>query len=144
MHVAGFSGLARVRGWVALGLRLALAAAFVMLLAEPRSVRTHDALSVVFVLDISDSIGQGTTDSALEFVAKMASEKPPDDAAGLIVFGRNASVEMPPRKLYLFEAINSRIDRDATNLEQALSLGAAMLPEEYRGRIILISDGTQT
>ncbi|MEQ9071458.1 MAG: hypothetical protein RLO18_32285, partial [Gimesia chilikensis] len=31
-----------------------------------------------------------------------------------------------------------------TNLEQTLSLAAAMLPEENRGRIVLISDGTET
>ncbi|KPJ51650.1 MAG: hypothetical protein AMS16_07635, partial [Planctomycetes bacterium DG_58] len=32
----------------------------------------------------------------------------------------------------------------ATNLEKGLSLAAAMLPEENQGKIVLISDGTQT
>src|SRR4029079_8202296 len=40
--------------------------------------------------------------------------------------------------------LNSLIDKEATNLEQGLSLAAAMLPEETQGRIVLISDGTQT
>ena len=60
------------------------------------------------------------------------------------MFGRNAAVELPPRASFPFEAINSQIDRDGTNLEQGLSLAAAMLPEEKQGRIVLVSDGSQT
>ena len=39
---------------------------------------------------------------------------------------------------------NARINRDATNMEQALSLAAALIPEDVRGRIVLISDGNET
>ena len=41
-------------------------------------------------------------------------------------------------------SINAHVDRGATNIEQALSLSAAMLPEENAGRIVLISDGAAT
>ncbi|MGH7127400.1 MAG: VWA domain-containing protein, partial [Planctomycetaceae bacterium] len=147
MHVAGAHGLGRIRGTVSLATRLLLVGLFVMLLAEPRAVRTRDSLSVVYALDISDSIDQASTDAALEFVAATVHDKPQDDEAGLIVFGRNASVELPPRMSFPLEEsihLNSRIDRDATDLEQALSLSAAMLPEENPGRVVLISDGTAT
>ena len=144
MHVAGQGGLSRVRGTVALVVRLCLVGLFAMLLAEPRAIRSSDKLSVVYVLDISDSIGEASTDSALEFVTQTVTEKPEQDEAGLVVFGRNAAVELPPRITFPFEAINSRIDRDATNLSASLSLAAAMLPDENRGRIVLISDGIQT
>ena len=147
MHLAGYGGLTRLRGLLALMTRLVLLGAFVMLMAEPRAVRVRDVLSVVYALDISDSIdpsGEGSTDTALSFIARTVKDKPLKDEAGLIVFGGNAAVELPPRKSYPFEAINSRIDRDATNLEHSLSLAAAMLPEENRGRIVLISDGTET
>lgn len=144
MQVAGYSGLTRGRGWIALTVRLCLVGLFVLLMAEPRAVRTKDTLSVIYAVDISDSIGEAATDAALRFVMETAVKKPQKDEAGLIVFGRNAAVELPPRISFPFEAINSRVDRDATDLEQALSLAAAMLPEETLGRIVLISDGTQT
>ena len=144
MHMAGAAGLSPLRGLAALVTRLLLIGLFVMLLAEPRAVRTRDVLSVVYAVDISDSIGDDTTDEALQFVAKTAVGKPKTDEIGLVVFGRNSAVEMPPRTSYPFEAINSRIDRDATDLEKALALSAAMLPERNAGRIVLISDGTQT
>lgn len=144
LHVAGYGGMGRIRGEIALLIRLAFVGAFVMLLAEPRAVRSNDTLSVVYTLDVSDSIGERSTDAALGFVTRTVSAKPPKDEAGLIVFGRDASVELPPRMSFPFEMINSRIDREATNLEQALSLSAAMLPAQTKGRIVLISDGTMT
>ena len=148
MHFAGFSGLNRFRGQLALQTRLVLAGLFVMLLAEPRAVRTQDTLSVIYAIDISDSIGESSIQEALAFVARTVSEKPTEDEAGLIVFGRNAAVELPPMTTVPVEGdsifFNSIIDRDATNLEKSLSLAAAMLPEEKRGRIVLVSDGTQT
>src|SRR5690606_31876854 len=33
---------------------------------------------------------------------------------------------------------------DETNLEQALALAAALLPEDVRGRIVLLGDGSET
>ncbi|MFK7776713.1 MAG: VWA domain-containing protein [Gimesia sp.] len=144
LSVAGYGGLSKGRALAALISRLVMLGLFVMLIAEPRSVRTRDVISVVYAVDLSDSIGESSVDSALEFVTKTVTEKPQDDEAGLVVFGRNSAVELPPRVSFPFEALNSRIDRDATNLQQTLSLAAAMLPEENRGRIVLISDGTET
>lgn len=144
LSVAGYGGLSRGRALAALLTRLVMLGLFVTLIAEPRSVRVRDVISVVYAVDLSDSIGERSVDEALEFVTKTVTEKPPMDEAGLVVFGRNSAVELPPRMSFPFEALNSRIDRDATNLEQTLSLAAAMLPEENRGRIVLISDGTET
>ena len=152
LHVAGGSGLGRTRGVVALWTRLALIGLFVMLLAEPRAVRTSDVVAVMYTVDISDSVGRETDDEnaqdqALQFVASTMSKKPEGDQAGLVVFGRNSAVELPPAEVTPLEdgiLLNSLIDRDATNLEQSLSLAAAMLPAENRGRIVLISDGTET
>jgi uncharacterized membrane protein len=145
LHLAGYSGLSRQRAMLSLWVRFTLAAVFVMVLAEPRAVKTRDVISVVYALDVSDSIGDASVDAALEFVAKQVQEKPEQDEAGLVVFGGTAAVELPPRTSFPFEGVvASRVQRDATNIEQSLSLAAAMLPEENRGRIVLISDGTST
>ncbi len=152
LHAVGGSGLGRVRGALALWTRLSLIGLFVMLLAEPRAVRTSDVVAVMYTVDISDSVGResdedNAQDQALRFVASTMSQKPEGDQAGLVVFGRNAAVELPPAEATPLEEgilLNSLIDRDATNLEQSLSLAAAMLPAENRGRIVLISDGTET
>src|SRR5438445_6484875 len=79
LSVAGYAGLGRARSLVALEVRLALAGLFVILLAEPRAVRTSDQLSVVYALDISDSISDPSTNAALKFIARTATSKPPKD-----------------------------------------------------------------
>ncbi|OGV75032.1 MAG: hypothetical protein A3K19_14795 [Lentisphaerae bacterium RIFOXYB12_FULL_65_16] len=144
LHVTGFSGLAGARSLIALLTRFALLGVLIMLLADPRAVRKSDALSVVYALDMSDSVGDKAADMALTFITRTVTEKPEKDEAGLVVFGRDAAVELPPRTTFPFEAVNCRLARDATNLEKGLSLAAAMLPEQNEGRIVLISDGTQT
>jgi Ca-activated chloride channel homolog len=144
MQMAGHAGLSPMRGAISSLLRLTLVGLFVMVLAEPRGIRSSDALSVMYAVDLSDSIGSGSTDAALKLVTETVSKKPERDSAGLIVFGRNAAVELPPRLTFPLEAVNSRVERDATNIAKSLSLAGAVLPEENPGRIVLITDGVQT
>jgi Ca-activated chloride channel homolog len=148
MYITGYCGLPRRRATIAFLIRMLLVGVFAFALAEPRAVRTSDILSVVYAIDMSDSIGENSTDAALQFLAKTVTQKPEKDQAGLVVFGRNAAAELPPRQSFPFDSesvsINSRVDRDATNIEQALSLAGAMLPEDNLGRIVLVSDGTAT
>lgn len=148
LHAAGYAGLGRFRSLLALAVRLVLAGLFVMLLAEPRAVRTSDELAVIYAVDISDSVSDASTVKALEFVARTATAKPTKDSAGLVVFGKNAQAEFPAAKTVPLEAqnviVNSVIDKESTNIEQGLSLAAAMLPEDKQGRLVLISDGMQT
>lgn len=142
----GNGGLRGFRRQFSLWIRFALVGLFAALMADPRSVRTQDVVSVVYAVDVSESVGE-TIEGALSFVAETVTKKPTDDEAGIVVFGRNAAVELPPRKVFPMDTagiINSMIDKDATNLEQTLSLASAMLPDETRGRIVLISDGVET
>ncbi|MHC4502055.1 MAG: VWA domain-containing protein, partial [Planctomycetota bacterium] len=148
MHVASASGLARARAVTALMVRFVLIGVFVMFLARPRAARKSDVLAVMYAVDLSDSIGERAKTAALGFVARTVTGKPEKDKAGLAVFGRDAAVELPPRVSFPLEGesvqLNSRIARDGTNLERALSLSLACIPEEDQGRIVLVSDGTQT
>jgi uncharacterized membrane protein len=144
-HLGGYNGLTRGRAFSALWVRLCVVGVFVMLMAEPRSVRTTDIVSVVYTVDVSDSIGDSKVDEALAFITAQVYEKPPEDEAGIVVFGGTAAVELSPNKAFVFEGVvSSQVQRDATDIDQALSLAAAMLPEEHTGRIVLIGDGTAT
>ena len=143
-HVAGYHGLNGFRSLQALWMRFLVATTLVLVLAEPRAVRGSDSLALVYALDVSDSVGDGSRDAALEFVARTVSERPEGDEAGLIAFGRDAAVELAPNPTFPFEALNTRLAKDGTSLEKGLSLAGAMLPHEQPGRIVLISDGTAT
>ena len=144
LHIGGFSGLSRRRGIIALFVRMGIAGVFIMLLADPRAVRVSNDLTIIYALDISNSIGEDAKNEALSFITGTALQKPEDDRAGLVVFARNSAVELPPRLAFPFEEINTQLAQDGTNLEKGLSLAAAMLPEDTFGRIVFVSDGTAT
>ena len=145
LHTAGYCNLSGSRARLAVASRFALLAVFILVFADPRMVRKDEHMSVMFVVDHSDSIIGPMTDSALEYVVKIAGEKPERDEIGLMFFGRDAAVELPPSLSLPYEgAISVDIDRDGTNIAKALSLAAAMLPPENQARIVLVSDGVAT
>ena len=144
LHVAGFGTFHRVRAEAALAVRLVATGLLVLGLADPSAVRKSDRLSVMFALDVSDSIGEAAAGEAMNFVLETVKDKPARDEAGLVAFGRDAGVELPPRTAFPYEALNLRIGRDGTHLEKALRLAAAVSPEGQPARIVLISDGVQT
>ncbi|NQU39786.1 MAG: VWA domain-containing protein [Lentisphaerae bacterium] len=142
--LCGRSGVVGLAAVVALWIRLTLAGVLIMALAEPRAVRTNEEMVVVYALDVSDSIGDDVLTRAMAFMSRTVQGKPERDKAGLVVFGRRAGVELPPRESFPFEAINVRVPRDGSNLERALALSSAMLPDSSAGRIVLLSDGAET
>jgi uncharacterized membrane protein len=144
LHQRGRHGLSGARSATAVFLRLILSGVLVLLLAEPRAVRKSDRLAIMYALDMSDSVGEATRERALSFIVNSVQQKPEKDLAGLVVFGRDAAVELPPRVSFPFDTVNVRVARDGTSLERALSLAGAMLPDDHAGRILLISDGTET
>jgi uncharacterized membrane protein len=143
-QTAGYSGLSGTRATVALLVRLSVLGVFILALAEPRVVWKTDGLALVYALDVSDSIGEKVSDQSLSYILKTAGAKPEKDEAGLVVFGRDAAVELPPRLSFPFEVINARVAKDGTDLAKALSLAAAVVPEDKQGRIVLASDGVET
>ena len=146
MHTGGYSGLSPTRAQIALVTRLLLLCLFVGLLAEPRSVRKDERLAVMFAVDQSASIVPQSTNQALEFVTNTYQKKPEKDEAGLLFFGRNAAVELPPSPSLTYEnqIVSVHIERDGTDLAKALALSAAMLPPGRQSRIVLMSDGVAT
>ncbi len=70
-----------------------------------------------------------------------------EDRAGLIIFGREASIEFPPldENLPAIERPESYLGKsDATNLEAALKLAQASFPENSARRVVILTDGNET
>ncbi|MGK0188407.1 MAG: putative membrane protein [Verrucomicrobiales bacterium] len=146
MALQGFSGLGKVRSNMALIVRLTVLGLLAATLAEPRAVRTSTSLSAMYTLDVSDSMGRSVSIAAMEFIQRTASNRRDEDAVGMVAFGSNAAVELPPRSAFPLESletINSVVGKDGTDLAKALSLSAAMLPDDAEGRIVLLSDGSE-
>jgi uncharacterized membrane protein/Mg-chelatase subunit ChlD len=137
------SGMGRFRRTLAILLRSAVVACIVVALAEPQAVRISSRLTTIFLLDASQSIPQEWQARALEFFnAANERQKPPDDLSGLIAFGKDARVEVPPSSNPAPTlAIENTIDGENTDLAAALKLALASFPEDTARRLVVLSDG---
>ncbi|HVT30614.1 MAG TPA: VWA domain-containing protein [Lacipirellulaceae bacterium] len=142
------SGLGRWRRLMALALRSLVFLLIVAALAEMQYQRTSDKLTVIYLLDESLSIPEARRDAMISYVnASMREQRNADknDRAGVIVFGRNAEVEVPPIDftIQLGRRIESLLDREYTNLAGAMQRAMSMFPHDTAKRIVLVTDGNQ-
>jgi hypothetical protein len=80
-------------------------AMLVSALAGVRAVRSTSEQSVVFVLDVSDSIPKTKRDAALSYINNALKYVKPAQKVGLIVFGGDASVEIAPSNVKKIDRI---------------------------------------
>jgi uncharacterized membrane protein/Mg-chelatase subunit ChlD len=140
------SGLGRVRKWIVLLLRSAVFALIVAALAEIQWVRTNDNLTVIYLLDQSLSIPPQRREAMIQFVNEAVRQhRKGGDRVGVIVFGREAVIEMPPfdESVQLSTQVESPLDPESTNLAGAIKLAQATFPEDAAKRIVIVSDGNQ-
>jgi Mg-chelatase subunit ChlD/uncharacterized membrane protein len=134
------------RRWVALFLRGAVLTLVVLALAEAQIVRTSDRLTVIYLLDQSLSIPAERRQAMTELVnAEIREHRKGKDRVGVVVFGRDAAIEIPPfdDNVQLAQAIESIVDPEYTSLAGAMKLAQALFPEDAAKRIVLVSDGNQ-
>jgi uncharacterized membrane protein len=129
---------------VALLVRTTLLVALVFALAGFRLVLPVDRLATVFVLDLSDSVGNAGRSDALAFLRETLAERPESDVAGIVAFGKDALVERLPADLEEIDRIASAPVRSATDVGAALRLASALFPDDAQKRIVLLSDGNDT
>ena len=143
------SGLDKSRRLTALLLRSVVFIAIVLALAEAQIVRSTDRLTVIYLLDQSLSIPEDQRRAMIQFVNTSIArhrDAKRDDRAGVIVFGREASVEVPPidDEVPVPMTIESLLDRNHTDLSGGMKMALAMFPHDAAKRIVLVSDGNET
>lgn len=144
------SGLGPVRRWLALVLRSLVLLWIVMALAGIQWIWSSERQTVIYVLDQSDSIPSAKRQLMLRYAIESVKSHRRErrfDRAGLIVFGKEASIEIPPldENLPPLSKPESYFGTtDATNLEGAMKLAAASFLEDSAKRIVVLTDGNQT
>ncbi|MFP5342741.1 MAG: VWA domain-containing protein [Candidatus Limnocylindria bacterium] len=136
------SGVVRHR--LALLLRAVLLTSLVLALAGFRLVLPVDRLATVFVVDLSDSVGNEGREDALAFLRETLEVMPDGDVAGIVAFGKEALVERLPSDVEGIDRIASTPLRSASDVGAALRLATALFPDDAQKRIVLLSDGNDT
>ncbi len=143
ISVRTLAGLEPLRRATAIVLRCVLVAVLAACLAEPMFVRSTDKLTVLFLMDRSDSVKE-LQETQEEYIhAACETMKHADDRVGMIDFARNAYLQQLPMKggYHIQPGRLPDIDnRDRTDIAAAIRLSLAMF-EDTAKRIVLMSDG---
>lgn len=134
----------RVRDVSSLFLRMVLFALLIMALAGAQWVQSANRSAVVFLIDMSDSLGGMARTNAETYIRDSLQTMRPDDLAGIIVFGTDAQVVRTMSNSRELAPIRSQPNGGNTNLEGAIRLGLALLPQDAVRRMVIFSDGYQT
>ncbi len=127
-------------------LRCLVIALLVLAAAEMEIVRSTDRMAVVYLLDQSSSIPTEQRAAMAQYVdAAITEHRRPRDLSGVIVFGREAGIEVPPSdaEMRIPEHVESRLDPTYTDIAGAIRLAQAAFPYDAAKRIVLVTDGNQ-
>ncbi len=142
----GLAALGRYRRLLALAIRTGVVVLVVLALAEIQWVRISDRLTVIYLLDQSLSIPAEQRRAMIRYTnAAIRKQRQREDRAGVIVFGRDAAIEIPPfdDDVQMTPLVESLLDQDYTNLSSAMRLAQASFPEDAAKRIVIVSDGNE-
>ncbi len=138
--------------FLALLIRLLIIILLTLSLAGAQLVRAVDELTVVFLVDDSDSISAAQAQQAQTFIRQAVAAMGVTDQAGIVLFGGNALVERPVGRWSLppveentpLPGFSSQPQQLHTNFAEAIRLGLALFPAGSARRLVLISDGAAT
>jgi len=138
----GVRALSRTRrsGFI-IGLRSVAVVLLILALAGSALGLPERDLSVVFLVDASDSLGSTGRTGAVDWVRESYESAGGADKAGLVLFGKEPLVEQDVGAPGDLSQLLSRPDATATDIPAAIRLAIALFPEGTQKRIVLVSDG---
>jgi uncharacterized membrane protein len=134
----------RTRDTISLALRSLIIVLLVLTLAGTQSVQSADRLAVVYLLDVSDSMGQEAQAEAIAYIRDSLQYISPDDEVGIVLFGANALVERPLSAVRELAPVRSTPVTSNTDIAEAVRLALAVFPADAARRIVVLSDGIVT
>lgn len=143
LALLGRRALSRVRFWGGLALRSFLLSLIVLALAGIQLRLRADTLSVVFLLDVSDSVPEAEQSRGEALIRQAIHEMPGGDRAAVVLFGEDPLVERlasEDRSLPDFASVPVTA---RTDIGSALQLALALFPDEGAKRLVLLSDGRE-
>ncbi len=160
LGMRSLAALEPARRWTAIVLRLLVLAVLVLMLAGLQAVQTHDDLTVIAVMDQSESVRQfakpptelnGTEDDvndisqwAREYLKQTAADRRDGDQLGLVTYDGKSSVRALPSEATDLDTGTIDQPNEGTDTASAIRSGMALFPPDSGQRMVLFSDGNDT
>jgi len=110
-------------------------------LARPYLQTAQEGRELVFVVDRSRSMPAGSAESAAELVRLAEDARRAGDRVAVVSFGAGAAIERLPSDDARFAGFERTLDRDGSDLGEALEAALDLVPRDRPGGLIVLSDG---
>ncbi len=162
LGLRSLAALEPTRRWTAIGLRLVVLTVLVLMLAGLQAVQIHSDLTVIAVVDQSESVrrfakppkpkpGEAETSDTQEyhqwarsFLKKSSSGRRGGDKLGLVTYDGRSSVRTLPNEAAQLDS--GTIDKltEGTDTASAIRAAMALFPPDSGQRLVLVTDGNDT
>ena len=112
-------------------------------LCDPKWLTHSDKVNLFYCLDMSDSIGSDQRELAASLMRKTSASMGAEDQAGLILFGKQASLEHALDRSFRQDVFRSQVNPNKTNIFEALQFAIGKFPPKGEKRIVLFTDGNE-
>ncbi len=112
--------------------------------AGAQIVDSGAGMDVVFVADVSDSVGPQGRAVASNFVRDALEEASPQDRAGIVLVGRESVVERGLQTGLATLTTESLVDTTSTALADGILQSVSLFSDLRERRIVVLSDGQET
>ncbi|MFH0981313.1 MAG: VWA domain-containing protein [Planctomycetota bacterium] len=144
VSLRSLAGLDPVRRVLAVTVRSLVIIVLAMTLARLVKVTRNDDLTVLFLMDRSNSVDK-LQRQVEQYIYDVSQNAKADDRVGLIDFASGAYLEQLPMRGGYSDQLLGRLpdipNPDRTNVASAIRLAMAMFPADTAKRIVLLSDG---
>lgn len=137
------SGLGPWRQRFAIAMRVVVLVLLVMLLAMPLYVRKFNHLSVMTIIDRSQSIPEDHAGAVIGYLQQVVGEMPKEDRLGIVEVGETALIQSLPNISPMPSDQGPAFVGDRTDLEAGVRIALAVFPDDTAKRVLLISDGNE-
>lgn len=137
------AGLGGLRRGLAILLRCMVVVLMVLALAGTNRTKLTRDLTVLYLLDRSNSIPRPTQREAFDFLRQSSTKMGPDDRVGVIAFDGSTAVEQLPMSKVAIDRVSEPLRPDHTDIAAAMRLAMALFPPDTARRVVLLSDGNE-
>lgn len=124
-------------------LRVLVLAFLLATLAEPFRRGAESGRDLILVVDRSLSVGD-VESTVADWADRAKRNREAGDRIGVVTFGTEAVVEVPPRADFAHSAPVRQVDRNATDIGRGLDAALASVPPDRNASFLLFSDGVNT
>jgi len=144
LGLRNLAALGSVRRVLAIVLRCLVVIILVALLARPMLTRTSKRMTLIAVVDRSQSIPANLQKSALEYLSQAFADKGAADQLAVVDVAEAASISKLPTSDIVIRQRNTTLNGQQSKLADGIQMAMAIAPPDTAVRILLVSEGNET